>query len=198
MKENAKSKRRRGRNPSITLPRVAMHPSTPKSLDAEQALAQGFNRVAELFENLQRKPFVLSELVAIARELRPYAEAEAWRRKAHGNTAPGRNRSLNIEKFRARDFVARCVGMSWRTLRDADFVVDRAARDPRWRPCVDWMDRSGKVAEALRGISRDEPPLCRRSFDARTFVQGIIAAVFGTALREEGQISPRSKAQRSR
>jgi hypothetical protein len=183
-----KSKRRLGRNPSNSLPAVAGHPSKPKSVNAELALVYGFTRMAELFENLQRKPFLISELVAIARELRPYAEAEARRRKAHGNTAPGRNRSLNIERFRARDFVCRCVGMSYQTLRKAELVVDAAARDPSWRACVDLMDRSGKVAEALRGMRLAGPPLVRRAFDARQFVQGIIAAAFGTTLREQGRL----------
>jgi hypothetical protein len=147
---------------------------------------RGFDRVLEVFRNLQQKPFTISELVAIARELRPYAEAEARRRQRHGQTAPGRKKNTKTKApFGARDFVSRCVGLSHQTLRKAEIVVDAGQDHPNCRLYVDLMDQTS-VADALRCLQRKTTlvapkPIVRRAFDARQFVEEIIRAALGSS-----------------
>jgi ParB family chromosome partitioning protein len=119
----------------------------------------------EFAENVARKDFTPSEAVGIAEALEPELREQAReRQREHGGTAPGRpaeeNTSGNFPQVndtgRARDQVARFVGISGRTLDKARAVVEAAKEDPeKFGTVVEKMDRTGKVEPAYKHVSDD-------------------------------------------
>jgi hypothetical protein len=119
--------------------------------DATKAL------IAERDENTCRKDLTPSEMVAFGRRLealeRPAAKE---RQRGHGGTAPGReaNTSGNfpeVSKGQTRDKVAEALGVSGRTYKKMEAVVEAAEEDPgRFGDLQEQMDRTGKVDAAYR------------------------------------------------
>jgi N6-adenosine-specific RNA methylase IME4 len=116
--------------------------------DAAQALR------AERDENTERKQFLPSEIVGIARALEPLERAEAKARQGtrtdrHPGKLPG---SVNGDR---RDKIAAVVGVSGRTLDKARAVVEAAEAEPKkfGRLCRE-MDRTGNVHGAFRELEK--------------------------------------------
>lgn len=133
----------------------------------------------EFAENVIRKNFTPSEMVAIAEALEPREkEAAKERRKKHGGTAPGRKANtggkLPAVNARARDNLARAAGVCRRTLEKAQAVVEAAREEPGFAHLVAEMDRTGRVHGAYRklvvarqavAIRAKPPPLPDGPFD---------------------------------
>lgn len=103
----------------------------------------------EWAENAVRKDFTLSEVAAIAKQLRPVVEAGANERRRAG--LKGRWKSSDVETFphrqagKTRDIIARHVGLSGRTLDKIEAIVRAAEDDPaRYGHLKNEMDRGGK------------------------------------------------------
>jgi hypothetical protein len=114
---------------------------------------------AERDENVERKQFVPSEVVSIARALEPLERAEAAARMKHGGRPKdGQQRAGKLpdhSKGNTRDKLAAAVGVSGRTLDKARAVVEAAERNPkRYETLVDEMDRTGNVSAAFAGLQR--------------------------------------------
>jgi ParB-like chromosome segregation protein Spo0J len=113
---------------------------------------------AERDENVERKAFVPSEIVTIARALEPLERAEAKERLKHGGRPKrGQKRSGLPDQSTGnrRDKLAAVVGTSGRTLDKARAVVEAAEADPRrYRPLVVEMDRTGNVSAAFAHLQR--------------------------------------------
>jgi len=118
---------------------------------------------AERDENLCRRPLRLSEAVALARRLRPLEQAAARRRQAAtqlaGKTKAGKpkvgggNCPPPKGKGKARDAVAKAVGLSARTLAKAGAVVDAAESDPAtYGDLAETMDATGQAAGPHRDL----------------------------------------------
>ena len=102
------------------------------------ARRRAFDAIADFFERLHRPPFTVSQAVSIARALRPYAQQEARRRRAHGLTAPGRRKSTGHDHsaFQSREWVARCVRIrAGDTAKGRNSGRRRRARSSFFRPC---------------------------------------------------------------
>src|SRR5262249_32267222 len=124
---------------------------------------------AEHDENFVRKDFLPSEMVAIARALRP-SETEAARqrlREAGRNGGKGSGKFPEASAGRVRDKVAAYVGISGRTLVMAEAVVTAAEVDPeKYGHFVEQMDGSGRIYGVFRNLLiakkseeiRAEPP----------------------------------------
>ncbi len=116
----------------------------------------------EFMENVVRKDFTPSELVAIERALALRLRKEAKeRRRAHGGTAPGRraNTSGNLPGVNGetRQKVAAYVGVSGRTIEKAAAVVAAAEREPdRYGHLVEQMDKTGRIDGAYVELRRLE------------------------------------------
>ena len=118
------------------------------------ARRRAFDAIADFFERLHRPPFTVSQAVSIARALRPYAQQEARRRRAHGLTAPGRRKSTGHDHsaFQSREWVARCVRFAPATLRRAEIVVAAAELDPRFLGHVMRMDFEHSPSRSLKAL----------------------------------------------
>jgi len=140
-------------------------------------------------ENVVRKDFVPSEAVAIARALEPREKAAARERQGARVDLQlvGKLPTSPPAKKRARDKLARAVGMSGRTLEKAAEVVTAAEADPgQYGKLVEQMDKTGKVNGAhkkLKAMRRNEQlrtapvgPLP----DAARLIRGDFAAVADT------------------
>jgi N6-adenosine-specific RNA methylase IME4 len=117
--------------------------------------------VAERDENAERKAFLPSEMVAIARALEPLERAEARRRQtAHLKRGTRSSRSGQLperEAGQSRDKLASAVGVSARTLDKAKAVVEAAERNPKlYRRLLEQMDRSCNVHGAFRQLERHQ------------------------------------------
>lgn len=105
----------------------------------------------EHIENVGRKDFAPSEIVAIKRDLDPLLKKEAKeRQRRHGGTAPGRKKHSgeisHSDGGRAVEHLARLVGKDRKTIEKAEVIVDAAERDPeKFGPLKEDMDRTGKV-----------------------------------------------------
>lgn len=109
---------------------------------------------AERDENVERKPFLPSELVSIARQLEPLERAEAKKRQGT-RTDKHPARLTGGPRGDSRDRLARVVGVSHLTLSKARAVVEAAERDPkRCRGLVAEMDRTGNVSAAFNALQR--------------------------------------------
>lgn len=113
-------------------------------VDLEQVIEGQFS------ENACRKGYTLSEVAAIAKKLRPIAEKQAHERRVsglkQGNGRPVGKTLPNGQKGKARDIVARYVGISGMTLEKIEAVVEAAKEDPeKYGYLKDRMDATGKV-----------------------------------------------------
>jgi len=115
----------------------------------------------ELAENVEREPFLPSELDAIRRTLEPEARAAAEQRMKAGKP------SEKFSKGRAADKVAAFAGVSRPTLDKIAAVVAAAEAEPeRFGKLAEDMDRTGRVDGVYRRLSnmqqadriRAEPP----------------------------------------
>lgn len=110
----------------------------------------------EFIENVARKDFTLSEIAAIARELRPRVEADAQERRRAGlkKRWPGSSEGESCPDRPAgktRDIIARHVGLSGRSLDKIEAITTAAAENPaRYGPLKEQMDKGGKNARLNR------------------------------------------------
>ena len=108
----------------------------------------------ELAENVYRKDFTPSEMVAIAATVETRERELARQRMSDG--------AKGVETFhtltgKTRDKIAAPLGVSGRTLEKARAVVQAAEREPdRFGHLVEEMDRTGKVNAAHRVLRRVE------------------------------------------
>jgi ParB family chromosome partitioning protein len=119
----------------------------------------------EYAENVFRKAFTPSEIVAIAAAIEPIERAKAKQRQ-------GQRTDKHLEKFsrsstgRALDKVATVAGTSRPTLLKARAVVDAGQADPaRFGQFVAYMDESGRVDRAFKQlkIARAQQEYARRT-----------------------------------
>jgi ParB family chromosome partitioning protein len=109
----------------------------------------------EMHENLVRKNFTISEIVAIKRALEPKVREEAKRRiKEHCGTAPGKKKNTRAESAQVsgetRDILAKYAGVSHDTLAKAEEIVKSAEEDPKtYGKILEDVD-SGKVSVSAR------------------------------------------------
>jgi len=109
----------------------------------------------EYEENVTRKDFSPSEMVAIKHAIEGREEEEAKERQGR----PGEERSEKLsehEKARAADKVAKAVGTSRFTLKKAEEVVKAAKADPKKQKLVEEMDKTGKVDPAHKKLKEAE------------------------------------------
>ncbi|KKM17713.1 hypothetical protein LCGC14_1673010 [marine sediment metagenome] len=94
---------------------------------------------AEIAENVERKDFICSELVAVTRYLKPELEAEAKKRQEATHLA-GKDQEgapiigaskLDTPKGRTDEKIAKYMGVGKDTLRKAETIVETAEEDPR-------------------------------------------------------------------
>jgi N6-adenosine-specific RNA methylase IME4 len=126
----------------------------------------------EFAENTQRKDFLPSEAVAIARVLEP-AEKEAAKKRQQVSQFPlsarGSAKLAAPELGEARDKAAAYTGVGRTTLSKASEIVSAAEGDPeRFGKLVSDMDRTGRVngpykrlvvARKAAAIRQEPPPL---------------------------------------
>lgn len=121
----------------------------------------------EFSENMQRKNFTPSEIVAIKRSLEPLFRAAARVRQAHGGTAPGKRMKTQAPstKGNALDQLGKVLGRDRKTIGKAEVVVTAAEDDPvKFGKHLAYMDRTGKVDGAFQAVKRTmagetwEPP----------------------------------------
>jgi len=117
-------------------------------------------RRGEYDENAYRKAFLPSEMVAIAKALRPEAENEAKKRQGiRTDIITEEKKDVNfmetfhkVEKEKpTRDKIGEYVGVSGRTLEKAVEIIEAAEKEPvKYRPLVEKMDKEKKVDGAYR------------------------------------------------
>ena len=124
----------------------------------------------ELAENDQRKPFTMSEAVAIKRAIEAVAKAEARQRKVMGGKLKsGATANLAHASGAARDLVAKRTGKGRTSLAKAEAVIAAAEAEPgnvKLARLVEAMDKSGRVDGPYRRLTnmraaeviRAEPP----------------------------------------
>jgi protein gp37 len=106
----------------------------------------------EFAENMLRKDFTPSEMVAIADALEPVERAKAKEREREGGRGKG-SVKFSDPPGNALDKVAKVAGASRPTLVKARAVVEAAAADPqRFAPLVEKMDETGNVDRAFRNM----------------------------------------------
>lgn len=117
-------------------------------------------------ENLQRKGFTLSEMVAVAKAMEPAVREAARERhdaQARVNLGITDGGKLPPSGGKTRDKVAAYIGCSGKTLEKAARVVEAAEQDPgKFGPFVELMDKTGKVDLSYRKLkqaSAGEPPV---------------------------------------
>jgi len=121
----------------------------------------------ELAENVEREPFLPSEIEAIRRTLEPIERAAAKQRQAlAGGRAPGKFPEA-VAKGETRDKIGAFAGISGRTVEKIKAVVAAAEAEPeKFGMLADDMDRTGRVNGVYRRLSnmqqaeriRAEPP----------------------------------------
>ena len=105
----------------------------------------------ELAENIYRKNFTPSEMVAIAETVEERERELAKQRMTLGKLSLGSEAGKTIDK------IAAPLGVSGRTLEKAKAVVQAAQREPdRFGHLITEMDRTGKVNAAHRAVCRAE------------------------------------------
>jgi N6-adenosine-specific RNA methylase IME4/ParB-like chromosome segregation protein Spo0J len=119
----------------------------------------------EFAENVIRKNFTLSEIVAIKRRLEPKLKKEAAERR----NPSGRVGKFPTQTGRAADHVARYVAKDRRTIDKAEAIVEAAEAEPdRFGKLRADMDRTGRVEATYRrlnvvrkaeAIRKEAPPL---------------------------------------
>jgi ParB/RepB/Spo0J family partition protein len=105
----------------------------------------------ELAENVHRKDFTPSEMVAIAAKVEERERELAKQRMTLGKISTGSDRG------KTRDKIAAPLGISGRTLEKARAVMQAAQREPeRFGALVADMDRTGNVTAAHRAMCKAE------------------------------------------
>jgi len=90
---------------------------------------------AEIAENVERKDFICSEMVAVKRYLEPELVATAEERMKEGKP------SSKLDKGRTDEKIAKYVGVGKTTLRKAETIVEAAEDDPeKWGELIDEVD----------------------------------------------------------
>ena len=101
----------------------------------------------EFAENVHRKDFTPSELVAIAATLEKRVQEQARQRMTLGKISLGSETGKTLDRIGAR------LGVSGKTLEKAKAVVHAAEADPKkFGHLVAEMDRTGKVSAAYRTL----------------------------------------------
>jgi Predicted transcriptional regulators len=123
----------------------------------------------EYDENAYRKHFLPSEMVAIAKALKPEADREAEERikegRKEGGKTAGRSRKKDDssrESFtrakkekRARDEIGEYVGVSGRTLEKAEEIMEAAEKEPeKYQSIVEKMDKEKRWMELIASSKR--------------------------------------------
>lgn len=110
----------------------------------------------EYEENVTRKDFSPSEMVAIKHAIEDREEEEAKERQGR----PGEERSEKLsehEKGRAADKIAKAVGTSRHTLKKAEEIVKAAKADPKKHGKLqEEMDKTGKVDPVHKKLKEAE------------------------------------------
>jgi site-specific DNA-methyltransferase (adenine-specific) len=129
---------------------------------------------AEAEENLHRKPWTVSEMVAYAQRLKELLAPEARARQAQAPGRPQGEKKVcggNLPpqtKGKVRDQIGRAVGLSGKSYEKAAAVIAAAEKDPdRFGFLVAQMDRTGKVDGPFKQVKRLEH-LALRTEQART------------------------------
>lgn len=85
----------------------------------------------EVQENLVRKDFTVSEMVAIKRAMEPEIKEEAEQRMKIGKSDPTENfRKVDRSQRESRNILGSFVGVSGKTLRKAEIIVEAAENNP--------------------------------------------------------------------
>lgn len=96
---------------------------------------------------------LVSQRVSIARALLPYVRNAAAARQATTGTAPGRRLVSKRSPLHSFPFVARCVGLGRKTLRQAIAVLEFVESNPEHRHRVFQMDRGVHIYKNYRGVA---------------------------------------------
>jgi N6-adenosine-specific RNA methylase IME4 len=105
---------------------------------------------AEHDENVEREPFLPSELVDIKRAM----DADGGLKEAASQRQRAGRKAVDGESGRAADKVAAVAGASRETIRKAEAVVEAAERDPdKFGHLKEQMDRTGRVDAAARRLA---------------------------------------------
>ena len=116
----------------------------------------------EAAENILRKSFRPSEMVAIARALEPMMRREAKERQGRRNDLC--ENFAEVDAGRVLDKLGQRVGVSGRSLEKMMAIVDAAEKHPRkFSRLKEEMDRTGKVTRPFRELLRakDEQRILR-------------------------------------
>jgi len=115
---------------------------------------------AERDENTERKDFLRTEAVAMAKRLEPLEREAARKRAAQASGQPRGMKKVSSENFseetkgNASDKVAAAVGLSRTTLTKAKAVVEAAKKDPeQYGPIAEQMDKTGNVHGAYKALA---------------------------------------------
>lgn len=99
-------------------------------------------RKGEVQENLVRKDFTFSEMVAVKRALESEVKTEAEQREKAGVKQP----SGNFPQGKSRDILGSYVGVSGKTLEKAELVVEAAEQHPEQFGALASKMDSGKIS----------------------------------------------------
>lgn len=139
--------------------RVAAHEHLGRTTIEARVIDLDDPMAAEVDENAQRKPYVISEWVAIGRARRGRDKKNAEDRMREGAKQGGRgkkkppvNITEGLEVGPARDVTAKAAGMSWLTFERAEKVVRAAEEEPELQYLVERMDRTGNVIQAFNDL----------------------------------------------
>ena len=109
---------------------------------------------AEYDENVERKSFTPSEMVAIKEALEAKEVAAAKERQSQGGSV---GKLPEAAKGRALDKIAKAAGTSRRTIEKAEKVVKAAKADPeKHGKLAEEMDKDGKVDKAYKRLKEAE------------------------------------------
>ena len=116
---------------------------------------------AERDENTCRKDFTGSEIVYLARDLEPLERVAAKERQAEAGPTDGRGAKSGSGKIptpikgRAKDKVAKAVGVDRKTLAKAEAIVAAAEAEPaKFHKLQEQMDRTGNVHGAFKQLKK--------------------------------------------
>jgi len=108
-----------------------------------------------LAENVQRKDFLPSEMVAVAKQLKPQVAAESRRRKLsglkRGDKVPRPEKFSEREAEETRQIVAKQLNTSFPTLRKAEEIIDSGDKE-----LIVKMDRDKKVDAVYKILKKKQ------------------------------------------
>jgi N6-adenosine-specific RNA methylase IME4 len=131
----------------------------------------------ELAENVERVPFLPSEIEAIRRTLGPEAKATAQANLKHGGR--GKKVAKVSQPFRSAEKVGGFAGVSSRQVEKIAAVVEAAEAQPeKFGGLVEQMDKTGKVDAAYKQLVLTRR---RESYDARREQGGTVADLWALA-----------------